>query len=899
VPSDTEVEDYLRLVRVQMDVLQCPIEQALSLVPETARDAVRKRWQQDRDQPIRPVRILSGQGGPRPWFAAWRSSEGYLWRRLRSHLIDRLGRSEIVVGTLDDTSNKVLAHLEDPRPGGPDEFRVMGLVIGYVQSGKTASISALIAKAADLGYRLVFVLSGLDDGLRKQTQDRLACELGIVEHEGCVGLPEPGQRWVAFTTGDLRGGDFNPGVAHPSAIFQGGQHRGIAVVKKNPHVLQRVVAWARNAPADLPVLVIDDEADQASVNTGGNRRPANAPVLPDSEEDDDPSRINERVRDILRSFRRVSYVAYTATPFANVFIDPDAVDEVVQQDLYPRDFIISLPKPPRYLGAERLFGRDALEREEVGVAGLDVVRLIPDADVGHLIPPRGGQAGFLPRMCRSLEDALLDYVVGGAAKIQREGSGDTRATMLIHTSHLTAIHNRLATLVREHMTLLRQRWRYDRADLRHRLQERWDTDFRHVITSMDAQLERTFEQIEPHISTFLQWEPDVRVLNITSDAVLDYSTNPTLKVIVIGGNRLSRGLTLEDLMVSYYVRAATNYDTLLQMGRWFGYRERYVDLTRLWTTSDLAGRFSDLALIEEELRDEIAVYERANITPMQFAPKIRKHPAMAITAANKMRASRDVQLSFQGELRQTSRFPLGDLPRLRANLESTRRFLRELGPCHIDDHSRPEWIEVPSSLVCAYLDEYISIQDVASFDAKVLSQYVRRQVRLDELVRWRVSVRSLPEINPKLGTEDLGISNRPAVNTILRSRKKEDHTSIGVLTSPARAEGERRAGDEETGLTDLQIDHARQQYSRQEFPTLGHALRAQRSPAEGLLLVYPVSRFSEPDPRATNRLRLFESPALACTVVGLALVFPPSASAAAVEYCVGPAGWANVDDEPE
>ncbi len=899
MPSATEIEDALRLVRVQLDVLKCSLEQALQLVPEHLRAAVQARWEDDKVQPIRPVRVLSGRGGPREWYATWQPADGFLWRRLRNHLIDHVGRSELEVASLDDMSNKVLSHLEDPRSSGPAAFRVMGLVIGYVQSGKTANISALIAKAADLGYRLFIVLSGLDDGLRKQTQDRLACELGIVDVPGCVGQPEAGQRWVAFTTGDLRGGDFSPGVAHPTAIFQGGQ-RGIAVVKKNPHVLLRVVSWAQNAPPDLPVLVIDDEADQASVNTRGNRRPLGEPVPTGTDDDDDPSRINERIRDILARFQRVGYVAYTATPFANVFIDPDAVDAIVQQDLYPRDFIVSLPRPPRYVGSERLFGRGPLEHEEAGILGLDVIRMIPDGEVGSLVPPPRGASTFSPQMCPSLGSALEDFVLASAAKIERGGTGDGRSTMLIHTSHLTAIHNSLATLVSGFMTRLRQAWRYDRGRIAPRLRDRWEADFQPVTATMDSALQRPWKAIEPHIDTFLRWPPDVRVLNITSTAVLDYSTNPNLKVIVIGGNRLSRGLTLEDLLVSYYVRAAANYDTLLQMGRWFGYREPYVDLTRLWTTSDLMGRFSDLALVEEELRDEIAVYERARITPMDFAPKIRTHPAMAITAANKMGVARDVQLSFQGELRQTSRFPLWDVGQLKQNLDATRAFLRSLGePACVDD--RPEWRDVAWRSVCEYLERYISIQDVASFDANVLAAYVRRQTaRANELVRWRVAVRSLPQPSVTLRTEDLGIVNWPEVNTIARSRRIDDRTSVGVLTSPARPDGPRRVGDEEVGLSDEQIDRAREQLARDEHPNIGRALRAQRHPQEGLLLVYPVSRFSQPDARSKNRVALFDDPTHGCTVVGLALSFPPSMSAATVEYKVGPAGWAvQVDgDEP-
>lgn len=887
------IEAHLRVVRVQMDALGRSLDEALEMVPQDLRAQVRERWEEERDQPIERVRVLSGTGGPRAWFSGWQPRAGYHWRRLRNYLIDRVGRSEVEVDSLDDTSDKVLSHLEDPRPEGLEHYRVNGLVLGYVQSGKTANISALIAKAADLGYKLVIVLSGMDDGLRKQTQDRLGRELGLVDDPKGVGRPQHGERWVTLTRGDLRGGDFNPGTVD-SAVLQGNE-RVIAVAKKNAQVLRKLVNWVGGALAGLPVLVIDDEADQASINTGGNRRPADSPA--DAlDPDEDPSTINRLIRDLLARFRRVSYVAYTATPFANVFIDPEGMDREVLQDLYPKDFIISLPRPPRYVGAERLFGRDPLDREEEAVAGLNVIRTIPPADEACLVPPPRSGGVFSPQMCTSLEQALLDFVLATAAKIERLSADDGRSTMLIHISHRTAVQNNLKGIVEGQMSVLRQKWRYERQSIRPALVERWNSDFRPVTAAVDAALDRSFEQIEPHIEVVLAHKADVRVLNITSTEVLDYSTDPNLKVIVIGGNRLSRGLTLEDLVVSYYVRDTDKYDTLLQMGRWFGYRESYVDLTRLWTTPDLARRFRNLALVEEELRDEIAIYEQARITPADFAPKIRTHPAMAITALNKLGSARPVQLSFQGELRQTTRFKLADTPWLEENLRATRAFLAGLGPPNDGERDKPGWIDVRWEEVCRFLGEYRSFQDPASFHADTLRGYIERQAESGELVRWRVSVRA--HSSGHLGTENLGIQGRPEVNTINRSRRKDDHSSIGVLTSPARATGKRRQGDEEVGLTDEQIDRARARRASGDFPKLGKALRAERDRGEGLLLVYPVSRYSKPD--GDNRIDLFDEPDMACTVIGLAMVFPPSDSAATVEYMVGSAGRDEVaEDEPE
>jgi hypothetical protein len=366
-----------------MDTLGQSLSEALVNVPIDFREAAKRRWEEESVQVVRlPAAMLSATGGPRPWAAQWDSAEGFYWRRLRNYLLDSVGRSESAITVLDDESDRVLRQLEDPRASGPNQFEIKGLVVGYVQSGKTANFSALIAKSADLGYKLVIVLSGIHNSLRLQTQQRLAKELGL-DPTG-VGLPEPGSRWLSMTASDLRG-DFNPG-SFSTAVLQGNE-RVVAVVKKNKTVLNRLIGWmSGNVPPSLPVLIIDDEADQASINTGGNRPPiaevadltAEDVDVADDPDEVDPSVINGLIRSLLKCFVRVSYVAYTATPFANVLIDHEAQDREHGDDLYPKDFILSLKRPEGYVGAERLFGRDALPGEtEDGIDALEVIEEVP------------------------------------------------------------------------------------------------------------------------------------------------------------------------------------------------------------------------------------------------------------------------------------------------------------------------------------------------------------------------------------------------------------------------------------------------------------------------------------------------------------------------------------------
>jgi Z1 domain len=897
VPLDGELHkeilSWRRVVQTQIDALGWDLEQALQQVPESLRAALREAIEAEAREVrfYRPGAIL-GRGGPKEWFAEWDPADGYLWRRLRSYLIDRKAWSLRDVESLDSSSDNVLKHLEDPRLDArysKHEFRVQGLVLGYVQSGKTANFTSLIAKAADRGYRLLIILSGIHNSLRSQTQRRLDLELGLVPDPKGVGLPEPAQVWWRITSSELDG-DFKPGT-DAGPLQQGS--RGIMVVKKNATVLRRLVAWLDGrVPSDLPALVIDDEADQASINT--------TPPLDEvdlgtdtgdvpAEEELDPSTINKLIRQLINQFRRVSYVAYTATPFANVLIDPDVDSERWGSDLFPGDFIISIPRPSAYVGAERIFGRPALEREEEPVSGLDVIRLIPDEELSALAA-RGRPAGsWEPVVTPSLQQAIIDWLLATAAKVQRLGDGIS--SMLIHTTQRIAQQNKLAEVVEDAVRDIRNTWRYDLAAIRPLFIERWNSSFRPVIVSLDASRDVPFSLVEPHLNDLLRTAEAIEmlVLNSSSRDVLDYENNPRLKVVLIGGNRLSRGLTLEDLTVSYYVREANNYDTLLQMGRWFGYRAEFVDLTRLWTTSELVSRFRHLALVEEDLRDQIAIYEREGLTPRDVAPKIRSHPAMLVTARNRMGSADTVRQSYAGELLQTVRFRLGNNEWLQNNLDRTRELLRSLGAptgTPRGDDRRPAWQNVPWQYVAAFLRQFRTAQDAISFDADTAAKYISVQAeRYGELTNWTVAVRCGSSLDEELGGWDLGIDGVREIPAISRSRLKADNGSIGVLTNPSRVD-DLAAGDEATDLTIEQLDAAA--LAVKECPTVGHAIRWHRPRTNGLLMIYPISPYSKAKAaNVKNRVDLFEQPVGRPLIVGIAISFPPSDTGATVEYVAG------------
>ena len=636
-----------------------------------------------------------------------------------------------------------------------------------------------------------------------------------------------------------------------------------------------------------PMMVIDAEADQASPNTRGNR------PFPDEDGDADepedgtpPSRINDLIRQLLHSFPRVAYIAYTATPFANVLIDHLADDRVAGADLYPRSFIVDLPQPHGYYGAESIFGTE----EESESRGMDVIRHVPDQDVPLLVPAtRDEVEGFEPDLPQSLRDAIDDFVLASAARYQR-GDGEQPATMLVHTSHYQTVQNRLHARVRRYMGELRDEWRYHwKGGLEQRLRERWETDFRRVTRSQDVELDVGFDEVRPFIRSLLEHPVEVLQLNSRSEDILDYNRDSSLKVVVVGGNRLSRGLTLEGLLVSYYVRRANAYDTLMQMGRWFGYRNGYGDLTRIYTTVELERWFRDLVTVESELRADIQRYADEGLTPLDFGVRIRRHPALLVTDRLKMRAAQVESVSFAGQLVQTITFPFEDRDWLAANLEATRDFLSGLGPPQGGvERGQPMWRDVPWERVLDFLASYRTDPSAVRVNREMLLSFIRRQADQGELVEWVVGVMGQEREVPRLGTVDLGIAGMATVNLIERTRLR-DQNSLGVITS------ERHQG---LGLSEAQIEAAKPSPGA---PPSGKRLRAMRDKREGVLLIYPISRLSGWDGSTDVAAQESREPIYSgpdgprraremVDIIGIALSLPPSSSAATVEYVVGSVG---------
>jgi hypothetical protein len=754
----------------------------------------------------------------------------------RTFLLDVRKWNRQTVDSLDATVSNLICRL--PNPSASEKYQQRGLVIGYIQSGKTAAMAALIARAADQGYKLVIVLAGLMNDLRAQTQRRLDQEIAGSSENPEADSPyvthDPAAaKWSRLTnsglTGDFRAGthnDLNP--ATPK----------LAVVKKNVKVLNRFTQWLQKSPvplAQLPALIIDDEADQASINTNYGR-------LDDEGEEIDPSKTNKAIRELLAALPKCAYVGFTATPFANVLIDAS-----VEADLYPRDFIAALPEPIGYFGPRQLFGlgmsSTSLTPEPREAPALDVICHIKEEELKLLDELAPG--GDCPP---SLAKALLAFLLSSSARLAR-GHDRQHFTMFVHPSQSTEDHKTFAGVLRDELQLLRMAVNRPKQfpNLAQRAKELWETDFLKVIAAQPAHESHPadFETVWKFAKSVAD-AIDIKVLNYGSDDELDYS-DPPKRYLVVGGNRLSRGLTLEGLSVSFFTRDTSYYDTLLQMGRWFGYRPGYVDLTRIFVEQRMADQFADLARVELELRADITKYARQPDppTPLELKPKIRTHPSLAVTSRLKMGAGGPMNISFQNTDQQTVSFPLGDKNALRRNEDAARDLVKRLGKPTIS--TTPEgmhiWKGVSAGTVIDFVEAYAFGREAPVVNRDNLSKYIRRQNAKGELRGWDIVIpRGNRERDPYTWAGD--VHARRVIRTPTTTK------SIRVLSSPGDIESWKKAAGRKGDDSDL-----------------------------GCLMLYAIDKNS-----GTEERSFFASSTKATDIIGLVFIFPDSHTDVTVEY---------------
>lgn len=683
---------------------------------------------------IDPSNSLTKEG-----FKTWLTSERkdkIEWNYSKRYftLLENSGLSEKVVNETINSSFEILEKMGDPKSDTP--FYVKGLVVGSVQSGKTGNFNAVINRSIDSGYGLIIVLSGIMEDLRSQTQLRIESDVigtGIIditsETKGVKGVGKitrfgnQGDTSVNQVFGITSyKSDFNKSLIDADFNID---HTNVLVCKKNVSVLRNLIVWLHDYLEEnkdrhnIPLLILDDEADNASLNNEGAKGREYA------------SKTNGHIRALLDLFTRKTYLGYTATPFANVLQDRNEVPEnkwtvgyklkgeneekhLSQVDnIFPDDFIVLLNPPSNYIGAKQIFETFEPIDNKTGVK-IPLIEIVKDTvsefpsridketlegvenfrtkdefeeNGGYLnyenykdyiSSTRASKTGdvFPKILPKSLMDSVMCFVLSIAIRESRKqkmiysASYMPHHTMLIHISRFSLWQNTTRDLLRDYVTNLQSKIENEThtspESIYGVLEKVWYKYYSHIIESIESYLPIgyhdeflipiTFDSLKNYLPDAIN-NIEVKAINSITKDSLEYPKNSPKKIIAVGGNRLSRGFTLEGLTINYFIRSTDYSDTLLQMGRWFGYRPGYLDCCKLFTTQDSKDKFDSTTRTIEELEVEFRKMEAKNKTPQNFVLRVRKHPGtLKITRPSILKMTNEVKWSYQDELEQTTVF---------------------------------------------------------------------------------------------------------------------------------------------------------------------------------------------------------------------------------------------------
>ena len=664
-----------------------------------------------------------------PWLAAKKRNnpnlDFYYWNRYALHLEQDLQRTSGIISTIDKVSDRVVDLAGDPTLPGALHRR--GLLLGDIQSGKTANYIAIMNKAADVGYKVIILLTGTVESLRRQTQERV--DEGFIGRSSKAYLQRNSQT-IKKGVGSKDSRRFATGFTTESSDFKTSVVRGmnaslhnmstepvVFVMKKNARTLQNLIDWLRDYNAnnqgsiDLPLLLIDDEADNASINTRA---------------DNDPTTINRHIRELLKLFVKSSYIAVTATPFANIFILPEKNEDMENDDLFPADYIYALDPPTNYIGSNEVFGDNATYADS----------LLTIDDANEYFPYKHKQHITLNGLPESLYEALRYFLLANVAR-DINGDNTSHRSMMVNVSRFVRVQEQITNLIVE--------WLYEvQRDVRHYCMQSENTacknDNIRALRDMwndekycFGDFNMSWEDVQKNYLLGSISAIEVRTINQRSASKLDYTeyNEDGLRVIAVGGLSLSRGLTLEGLVVSYFHRNTQMYDTLMQMGRWFGYRTGYEKLFRIWMPDDSIGWYSHITQASNELREDIAKMNRLGATPKEFGLRVRAHPtSLIITARNKMKHAerKEYWITLDGKFFETPRFRT-EISCIRANKRRTDKLVKGI----VDECGSPIgsgnqplfWNSVPADLICEYVRTYENHYLNIEADGEALEKYIK------------------------------------------------------------------------------------------------------------------------------------------------------------------------------
>lgn len=816
------------------------------------------------------------------------------WQRYYNYLNRKPSWSLTAIQDIDTSTDEIMNALANPRK--VKEIDRMGLVFGYVQSGKTAHYIGLINKAYDAGYRIIIVLSGIHNSLRSQTQSRIDEEVlgyetsienivDITRERNAIGVGvgpynKVSQIVQSITTRDDKG-DVNKTSESVSMMPP-----FVIVTKKNASVLRKVLRFFRKShcaeivdgqkriPAKYPALIIDDEADQASLNTNESYD-ENGNVL----DDYNPTTINGLIRELLKIFECRSYVGYTATPFANVFVSPDVDTEKYGKDLFPRDFIFRAPRADQYIGAREFFGIG-------GDENTPVMPLFREIKAGASYLGKGNKAddpvGELPQ---ELKKAIKYFLISTALRNCR-GQINKPNTMLVHIVRFVAQQNTVKKKIKQYYEEeLANYIQFGDQAIQEELKAIWDDDYCPTTAKLNVQFTKYMADCK-NVDWAEIWEEIVRLVvkkeikiysvNGKSEDALLYKNHEgkPFNVIVIGGDKLSRGLTLEGLTISYFTRSSNTYDTLMQMGRWFGFRPGYLDACRLFTTSGLNGLFAHISMATEDLAAQFDFMNDVVQTPYEFGLRVATHPSLEITSKNKLRTGQDVKRDFSAKLSQTRVFDI-DGDQYDRNFDAVENLLTAIAGCRVTSEEYRQSHEGRQAPGNHYFWQNVSAYDIANFfehyetsrtatraNSKYMADYIRTMAApgIGGVKSWTVCLINISNGQPFeiAGLENVGGGIRR--NEGLGVDSFATTCSIHTMTS---------ADHEYFDYTQLQllnVDALREKYKNDPSVTkVNEKIRKETRPFEkGLLLLYPIADAGE----LTKQRGLHKPP------FGFAAVFP-------------------------
>lgn len=874
------IEQAVRIVRIMLgNVTTVTWEQIEECVNQVAK--MPDYSEIDKDKLIREIdsiyivrqedyRIIEIAERRTRWLDANRSSINWkFWLRYRDYLQDVKNYPPETIKKLNELTDEILDCQFDPK----DNIQISkkGLVVGHVQSGKTSNYTGLICKAADSGYKFIIILAGIHNNLRSQTQLRIdEGFLGFdTQHARSfkqdnikIGVGQISPEGVAHSlTSSLDNGDFNQSTANSSAFNFDTTEPIIAVVKKNPNVLRRLYQWlsaqgvqeesGQRKIRNKSLLIIDDEADNASINI--------------SNDPEQRSTINRLITQIIDLFSKNGYIGYTATPFANIFIP------IEEDNLFPRDFIINIEPPSNYIGPSKVFGSQFPIDEEDTLDLLPIINRVDD--YSPYFPDKHKQYDQLPSSIPdSLKKAIRCFILTSAIRRLR-GQTTVHNSMLIHVSRFQRWQDHVAELVENQLDYYRMSIDQNDTEILSEFRKTFEEDsvnYKSYVKVTDHIINSSLCKIDPNISCHL-WEEilphlneavtriKVRAIHGNSGEVLDYYDRQKngLSVIAIGGNKLSRGLTLEGLSISYFLRSSRMYDTLMQMGRWFGYHKGYVDLCRLFISPELNEWFCQITHASEELREEFDyMRKQAGATPEQYALKVRTFPGtLLVSSLTKLKQAIYFDLSYSSRLVQTTVLYTKH-QEVHHNYQILNNFINQLDHPVESDHAIFTNV-TPNEIIDLFISQFKFHPNLRTINVPLIKKYIDDCNRNGELLNWTVAVFS---------SQDKG-----AISFPLNINDKIKY--IGLT---------KRSAEESTNpISDnlYQINKSQVISPKHEFvdvadlsgkPT-GRQIRNARNPINGLLMIYLL------DPK--NIEADYETP-----IVALAFSFPNSPSNVSVRY---------------